>query len=101
MNKYQKAAAAAIEERLKEHTGPVLLYAVACWADEAVRCAGKKGNLFGSLYDYADVLPAGWCPQWLGAEGSSDRMLYVTPPGWRPGRDRSVILMGGGKLVYA
>lgn len=100
MTKYEKAAAKAVHNRLHGEKEPVTLYGVCCTADSAVSDAGKKRELYDSLYTYADLLPAGWSTRWLSAEGCSGSMLYATPPGWHPGDSHSrSLLLGGGKLV--
>jgi len=103
MTKHEKIARKAIENRLSEQTEPMSLWALSCVADQAVIAAGRKSDLFGSLYPYADLLPSGWHTIWLKAQGGSgDSLLMAVPPRWRPGSTTSQsLLLGGGRLVMA
>lgn len=104
MTKYQKAAARHIASELEGRKEPIPLFNASCIMDEGARAAGKKQELFNSLYAYADLLPPGWSTAWLSTSlnPGGDSMLYATPPGWKPGESRSQdLLMGGGQLVYS
>ncbi len=105
MTKYQRAAAKAIADRLRGQTEPLTLYTLSCTADTAAREAGKKGELYPSLFDYADLLPGGWRGRWLKSEGSGpngDSLYMACPPNWQEGRsDSQQLLLGAGKLVTA
>lgn len=60
----------------------------------------RKTELFLSLYDYVDLLPAGWTTSWLTSSGSTDRMLYAVPRDWRPGSSPSQTVLMPGMLTY-
>jgi hypothetical protein len=66
VTRYQKIGAEAIREYLRENTGEslILFYTLSCVADEAAYGAGKKTELFSSLYDYETLLPSGARTQW-------------------------------------
>lgn len=103
MTRYEKIATKALKNRLESETAPVMLWSLACIADEACRAAGKRRDLYDSLYRYEDLLPPGWRPEWITAHGGTgDSLLMAVPPGWVPGRDNSKsLLLGVGKLEYA
>jgi len=102
MTRYEKIAAKAVAADLAGRTEPVQLFGVSCVADRAARDAGKKRDLYNSLYSYPDLLPPGWRTQWLTAQGGSgDRLLFAVPPDWQPGTSLSrSLLLGGGSLVH-
>jgi hypothetical protein len=99
MTRFEKAAAKAIAACLSQQ--PVRsLYAVSVIADQAAAQAGKKRDLFSSLYDYTDLLPAGYMALWLANSANPDgcKMLYVVPRNFTqaPSRD---LLLGSGTLI--
>lgn len=60
----------------------MLMFTVSCWADSAACAAGKKRELYGSLFDYCDVLPASWVTRWLTGNGpgfNSDSFFCAVP----------------------
>lgn len=63
---------AAIDRYLKENsdTQYIMLYTLSVVADNA---AGKE--LFGSLYDYEDILPSGCTVKWIDAKDLDERTL--------------------------
>lgn len=66
MTRYQKIGAEAIRKHLQENSGESLipLYTLSCIADKAAYGAGKKTELFSSLYSYESLLPSGSRTQW-------------------------------------
>jgi hypothetical protein len=101
MTKYEKAAKKALSRELSARKDPLPLFDVSCIADEAARNAGKKRDLFGSLWDYPDLLPGGWSTRWLSTSDSptADSMAYAVPPNWTSGSTNSQsLVLGGGKL---
>lgn len=101
MTRYVRAARQAIATRLAGTTEPCSLWAISCAADATARQRGRRSDLYSSLYEYADLLPAGWRTQWLTAKGGSgDNMLMVVPSNWVPGQAKSrSLLLGAGILV--
>jgi hypothetical protein len=67
MTKYQRTAAKAIQEYLEENSSKktVSLYSLSAVADNAAFSAGKKRELFNSLYDYEKLLPKGTKVAWV------------------------------------
>lgn len=62
LSRYQKVAKKAVEEYLQEHSGDeavVFAYLAEGVADPAAYAAGKKMELFESLWSYERLLPAG------------------------------------------
>lgn len=62
LSRYQKIAKKAIEEYLQEHSGDeavVFAFLAEGVADQAAYSAGKKTELFDSLWDYERILPRG------------------------------------------
>ena len=102
MTRHQRAAAKAVAARLANQTEPLSLWNVSCTADEGAREAGRKTELFQSLYDYGDLLPSGWRQRWLknGLHSGGDSLLMCCPPGWREGESHD-LLLGAGPLVQA
>ena len=101
MTRYEKAAQASLRARLQSTKDPIMLWTVSCWADEAARAAGKKTELYASLYDYSNILPSGWRTRWLQTGGDS-RMMHACPPGWASGSSNSnSLLLGRGRLTEA
>lgn len=74
------------------------MYSLTGIADGAAREVGRVTDLFGSLFDYVELLPANWTTAWLGAGGGSgDSLYYATPRGWSRGEvspSLSATLMG-------
>jgi uncharacterized protein YbdZ (MbtH family) len=104
MTRHQKIAAKALADRLRDREDPIVLFDAVCIMDEAARAAGRKSELFGSLWDYADYLPSGWTTAWLTTSDrpGADSMAYAIPPGWREGSSNSeTLLLGGGALRRA
>jgi len=103
MTRYEKVADRAVAARLAEEAGePVSLFTVSCVADAAARAAGRKSDLYPSLYAYAFLLPAGYTTRWLKAGGGSDSLLMVVREDWQPGSSQSrSLLLGRGPLVPA
>lgn len=64
---------------------PVLLFNVSCVADEAARAAGRKSDLYGSLFSYEQFVPAGYCCFWKKgyATGADDGVYVVGTPAQR------------------
>ena len=83
-SRHWKAGAKAIQERLADAKAPVLMFTLTSVADAAARALGRKNDLFPSLFDYPELLPANWTTAWLGGEGG-DSLYYATPVGWRKG----------------
>lgn len=105
MTRYQKIAAAHVKAELEARgRKPMVLFDVTCVADMAAREAGKKRDLFESLYDYTVLLPADWTTAWLSTSDSptADSMVYVVPVDWKSGDTSSEsLLLGGGALRHA
>ncbi len=104
MTRYERVAQAAIYKELRDREDPVTLWTVSCWAESAAQEAGKKRELYPSLYDYAGLLPITWMTAWLKSSDSplADSMLYVVPRPWQSGEsDSNSLLLGGGKLRFA
>jgi hypothetical protein len=111
MTRFEKKAKTAVQSYLRSaRDKPVLLFSVACAADEAARNAGKKTDLYRSLYDYPQLLPETWTVAWLSASpGTGDSLLFAVPRAWRPGKDTATSLnsitapglLGTGTLEYA
>jgi len=59
MTRYEKTAARAVDKFLREnrHARRVSLYEIAQIADAATYNAGKKRDLYPSLWDYTRILP--------------------------------------------
>jgi len=98
MTRYEQIAQKAIAARLEGAEEPVTLFTLSCVADTSVRDAGKKRDLYESLYPYENLLPPGWCPKWCSADGCSDSLLYAVPDSWKPGTPAKSLLMGNGAL---
>ena len=80
-----KAGATAIAAHLASASAPVLLYHLNVLADQAARAAGRRTDLFPSLFNYVDLLPANWSTAWIGGDGAGDRLYYAIPRGWKAG----------------
>ena len=80
MKRYGRVAVKAVKEYLEErsHEPTVLLYSVSVAADEAARNAGRKSELYDSLYGYLDLLPHGTRRGWV--EHGSGGMYMVFNP---------------------
>lgn len=101
MTRYQRIARRAIAARLADLREPVLFFTLSTWADEAARQAGKRRDLWPSLYDYERILPQGWRTAWLRCRGGTDSLLFAVPRDWAPGVTQSnSLLLGAGTLVY-
>ena len=74
MKKGEKEARAAVAQFLKNAELPVMLYRVSCIADHAAFEAGRKGELWGSLFDYEQIIPKGYACFWQ-KQGCGD--VYV------------------------
>lgn len=61
MSKYVRAARKAVDRYLRDNSGQEVfrLWDISVVADEAAFAAGKKKELFDSLYEYERVLPHG------------------------------------------
>jgi len=99
VTRYQRLAKKAIAARLQGEKEPVLLFTLSVVADQAARQAGKKRDLYGTLYDYEGLLPADWSPKWLTTPESSagSGFLMAVPVDWRPGAGSKLI---HGKVYY-
>lgn len=76
MSRYRDKAKKAIDDYLKNCDKPcVMLFSMSAVADEAAYQAGKKRELFTSLYDYEGVLPHGATLRWVGNDHSSVLMV--------------------------
>lgn len=66
VTRYQKIGAEAIRNHFLENSGEslIMLYTLSCIADDAAYGAGKKTELFSSLYSYESLLPSGSRTQW-------------------------------------
>jgi hypothetical protein len=99
MSKFIRAAKTAVAAFLEAKTEPVLLFTVSSVADRAAYNAGKKRELFPSLYDYEPLAPAGWTGHWLTSGKGTDSLYCLVPPGWTTGTTRapniSLLLEGG------
>jgi hypothetical protein len=96
-SRYWKVAARAIAAHLSGMTQPVLMFSLTGVADSAAGAAGRRSDLFPSLFDYVDLLPGAWTTAWLGKGGSGDSLYYAIPKGWRSGevqRSLTATLMG-------
>lgn len=98
MTKFERAAKAAVLARLNTECRPVTLFSVSCWADQAAREAGRKTELYRSLYDYANLLPGGWRSRWLTSGSGSTRMLHACPATWQAGGSPRTLAMDPGTL---
>ena len=67
LTRYQRAGAKAIDAALRERSDEptVAMYRLSHIADEAAFAAGKKNDLFPSIYSYADLLPQGASTGWF------------------------------------
>lgn len=85
-SKYWKAGARAIANYLQGETRPVMLYTLSSVADSAAREAGRRSDLFESLFSYEGLLPAGWKGAWVGSGAPmSDSIYHAIPVGWDKG----------------
>lgn len=84
-SRHWKVAAKAIRDRLAEEKAPVLMFSLTSVADQAARDAGRKSEMFPSLFDYTSLLPDSWTTAWLGQGGGGDSLYYATPRGWTQG----------------
>jgi hypothetical protein len=88
MTRYQKVGAKAIRKHLQENSGEslILFYTLSCIADGVAYGAGKKTELFSSLYDYESLLPSGARTQW-----NKHFLKVVNPFGPRPPAPEKII----------
>jgi len=102
VTRYEQIGRRAIEKELAGRSEPVSLWSLSCSADQAVRTAGKAKDLYYSLYDYENLLPADWTCRWLTVQGGTgDGMLMAVPRSWRSGesQNNASALLGRGTLV--
>jgi hypothetical protein len=100
-NYYRIAQEAAQDylNRMRSHSnGLVSLYSLSCIVDGAVRAAGKKGDMYSSLFDYEDLVPVGWHCSWMQNKRGGDKIYYVVPNGFHEAESRD-LLLGAGTLV--
>lgn len=65
----EKQARLAVSNFLDSTTLPTMLWSVSCVADTAARTAGRKSELFPSLFDYERLIPAGFKCFWRKSKG--------------------------------
>lgn len=96
LTRYQQAGARAVDAYLREHAAEavVAMYTLGVVADRAACAAGRKSELFASVYDYAALLPSGTR---TGQAGSTSNSLYSTtnPYAAAPPTDPFVVPMPG------
>ena len=83
-SKHFKAGARAIANHLANAGRPIMFFTLTAVADQAAREAGRKTDLFESLWSYAALLPSGWSGGWLG-NGHGDSIYHAIPTGWTKG----------------
>lgn len=93
MTRYQRLAKKAIAKHLQGKTEPILLFTLSVIADRAALQAGKKRDLYDSLYDYEWLLPANeWKPKWLTARNSTGGgFLMAVRNDWKPDDSNELI----------
>lgn len=81
MKRYGRVAAEAVKGYLEErsHEPTVLLYSVSAAADEAARNAGRKSELYESLFGYIDLLPPGTRTGWVGSTYGDGFYMVFNP----------------------
>lgn len=60
----ERQARNAVKQFLSETKLPTSLFNVSCEADSAARQAGRKTELFPSLFDYEQIIPSGFRCFW-------------------------------------
>jgi hypothetical protein len=85
--RHSEIAKRHVEKFLDGREEPISLFRVSCIADQAARGAGRKKDLFQSLWDYVEILPEGWHVRWLSWDGGTSREANCIPPGWQPGAE--------------
>lgn len=78
--RYGRIAAKAVDCLLREDCDKphIPLYTLSVVADEAAREAGRKSELYESLFDYGELLPKGARCQWVG-NGSGSLYSVLNP----------------------
>ena len=81
MKRYGRIAAKAVKTFLceKTHEPAILLYTVSVVADEAARNAGRKSELYESLFGYMALLPPGTRTGWVGSTYGDGFYMVFNP----------------------
>jgi hypothetical protein len=95
---YYKIGQEAARTYMAKQNRPVSLWSLSCAVDHAVRAAGKKSDMYESLFDYEQLVPAGYHCTWLQNKRGGDKIYYVVSNGFTEAQSQD-LLLGSGILV--